>query len=104
MRTGCTAAPPNPSLAGAAAYCAFRLPPERRWASRRVSILYADFRRPVQGGVNVGGKAVLPHQVVHAGAIAVGLSLACLLFMKRMADVAVVKEWDYVEDTGDGQG
>ena len=37
-------------------------------------------------------------------AIAVGLSLACLLFMKRMADVAVVKEWDYVEDTGDGQG
>ncbi|MCI8328214.1 MAG: STAS domain-containing protein [Oscillibacter sp.] len=37
-------------------------------------------------------------------AIAVGLSLACLLFMKRMADVAVVKEWEYVEDTGDGQG
>ena len=37
-------------------------------------------------------------------AIAVGLSLACLLFMKRMADVAVVKEWDYVEDTGDEQG
>ncbi len=37
-------------------------------------------------------------------AIAVGLSLACLLFMKRMADVAVVKEWDYVEDTGDDQG
>lgn len=37
-------------------------------------------------------------------AIAVGLSLACLLFMKRMAEVAEVKEWDYVEDTGDDQG
>lgn len=37
-------------------------------------------------------------------AIGVGLSLACLLFMKRMADVAVIKEWDYVEDTGDDQG
>ena len=37
-------------------------------------------------------------------AIAVGLSLACLLFMKRMADVAVVKEWEYVEDTGDELG
>lgn len=37
-------------------------------------------------------------------AIAVGLSLACLLFMKRMADVSQVKEWDYVEDTGDDQG
>ena len=37
-------------------------------------------------------------------AIAVGLSLACLLFMKRMADVSEVKEWDYVEDTGDDQG
>jgi len=37
-------------------------------------------------------------------AIAVGLSLACLLFMKRMADVAVVKEWEYVEDTQDDQG
>ena len=37
-------------------------------------------------------------------AIGVGLSLACLLFMKRMADVAVVKEWEYVEDTGDSQG
>ena len=37
-------------------------------------------------------------------AIVVGLSMACLLFMKRMADVAVVKEWDYVEDTGDEQG
>ena len=37
-------------------------------------------------------------------AIVVGLSLACLLFMKRMADVAEVKEWQYVEDTGDDQG
>ncbi|MCI8547224.1 MAG: STAS domain-containing protein, partial [Clostridia bacterium] len=37
-------------------------------------------------------------------AIAVGLSLACLLFMKRMADVASVKEWNYVEDTQDDQG
>ena len=37
-------------------------------------------------------------------AIAVGLTLACLLFMKRMADVAVIKEWDYVEDTTDSQG
>ena len=37
-------------------------------------------------------------------AIAVGLSLACLLFMKRMADVSEVKEWDYVEDTSDDQG
>ena len=37
-------------------------------------------------------------------AIVVGLSLACLLFMTRMADVAVVKEWEYVEDTGDDQG
>ena len=36
-------------------------------------------------------------------AIAVGLTLACLLFMKRMADVAVVKEWTYVEDAGGGQ-
>lgn len=37
-------------------------------------------------------------------AIAVGLSLACLLFMKRMADVAVVKEWDYIEGKTDEQG
>lgn len=37
-------------------------------------------------------------------AIVVGLSLACLLFMKRMADVAEIREWEYVEDTGDGQG
>lgn len=32
-------------------------------------------------------------------AIGVGLTLACLLFMKRMADVAVVEEWEYVEHT-----
>lgn len=31
-------------------------------------------------------------------AIGVGLTLACLLFMKRMADEAVVEEWKYVED------
>lgn len=37
-------------------------------------------------------------------AIVVGLSLACLLFMARMANVAQVKEWDYVEDTGDDHG
>ena len=37
-------------------------------------------------------------------AIVVGLSLACLLFMKRMADVAEIREWEYVEDTGDDQG
>ena len=34
-------------------------------------------------------------------AISVGLILACLLFMKRMADVSVVKEWEYVEITDD---
>ncbi len=37
-------------------------------------------------------------------AIAVGLSLACLLFMKRMADVSVVREWEYIEDTPDHRG
>lgn len=37
-------------------------------------------------------------------AIVVGLTLACLLFMKRMADESCVKEWDYVEDSSDGQG
>lgn len=37
-------------------------------------------------------------------AIVVGLSLACLLFMKRMADVTEIKEWEYIEDTGDDQG
>ena len=36
-------------------------------------------------------------------AIGVGLSLACLLFMTRMANVAVIKEWKYVEDE-DAQG
>ena len=35
-------------------------------------------------------------------AIVVGLTLACLLFMKRMADVAVVKEWAYIQDAGAG--
>ena len=30
-------------------------------------------------------------------AIAVGLMLACLLFMRRMADVAEISEWKYVE-------
>lgn len=35
-------------------------------------------------------------------AIAVGLMLACLLFMKRMADVAVISEWKYIE-TGEGE-
>lgn len=37
-------------------------------------------------------------------AIAIGLTTACLLFMKRMADVAVINEWDYLEDTHDDQG
>lgn len=37
-------------------------------------------------------------------AIAVGLGLACLLFMKRMADVSDIKEWEYVEITDDEQG
>ena len=36
-------------------------------------------------------------------AIGVGLALACLLFMTRMANVAVIKEWKYVEDE-DAQG
>lgn len=31
-------------------------------------------------------------------AISIGLTLACLLFMKRMADVAHVKEWKYIDD------
>lgn len=31
-------------------------------------------------------------------AISVGLTLACLLFMKRMADVSHVKEWKYIDD------
>ena len=37
-------------------------------------------------------------------AISVGLGLACLMFMKRMADVSDVKEWEYVEITGDEDG
>ena len=37
-------------------------------------------------------------------AIEIGMLLSCLLFMKRMADVAVVQEWEYVEDTQDDQG
>lgn len=31
-------------------------------------------------------------------AIAVGITLACLLFMKRMSDVAVMREWDYIDE------
>ena len=37
-------------------------------------------------------------------AISVGLGLACLMFMKRMADESDVKEWEYVEITGDEDG
>ena len=37
-------------------------------------------------------------------AIVVGLSLACLLFMKRMADVSQFKEWDYIQDSTDAEG
>ena len=37
-------------------------------------------------------------------AIMVGLVLACLLFMKRMADVADIQEWQYVEITDDPDG
>ena len=37
-------------------------------------------------------------------AISVGLGLACLMFMKRMADESDVKEWDYVEITDDEDG
>ena len=37
-------------------------------------------------------------------AIVVGLSLACLLFMKRMADVSRFKEWDYIQDSTDAEG
>lgn len=32
-------------------------------------------------------------------AIGVGMTLACLLFMKRMADVSDFTEWDYIDDT-----
>lgn len=37
-------------------------------------------------------------------AIGVGLVLSCLLFMKRMADVSDIKEWEYVEITSDSEG
>lgn len=37
-------------------------------------------------------------------AISVGLGLACLLFMSRMANVSTIEEWDYVEITGDEDG
>lgn len=37
-------------------------------------------------------------------AISIGLALACLMFMKRMADVSDIQEWDYVEITGDEAG
>ena len=37
-------------------------------------------------------------------AISVGLGLACLMFMKRMADESDVKEWEYVEITDDEDG
>lgn len=35
-------------------------------------------------------------------AIVVGITVACLLFMKRMADVATVEEWKYIEDSQEG--
>ena len=34
-------------------------------------------------------------------AIGVGMTLACLLFMKRMADVAHIREWDYSKNPED---
>lgn len=37
-------------------------------------------------------------------AIVIGLVLACLLFMKRMTEVADIHEWEYVEITGDPEG
>ena len=37
-------------------------------------------------------------------AIGVGLSLACLLFMKRMADVSEFTEWTYINDSVDQDG
>ena len=37
-------------------------------------------------------------------AISVGLGLACLMFMKRMADVSDIQEWQYVEITDDEDG
>lgn len=36
-------------------------------------------------------------------AIAVGLILASLLFLSRMADVADVQEWDYLDDYEEGK-
>lgn len=37
-------------------------------------------------------------------AIVIGLVLACLLFMKRMSEVADIHEWEYVEITNDPEG
>ncbi len=37
-------------------------------------------------------------------AIVVGLTLACLLFMKRMADEASFREWEYVEEGSEAAG
>jgi SulP family sulfate permease len=37
-------------------------------------------------------------------AIVVGLTLAAMLFMKRMADVAEIKEWEYFDDIEDQNG
>lgn len=36
-------------------------------------------------------------------AIVVGLTLTCLLFMKRMADESQVREWDYVDDSEESE-
>lgn len=36
-------------------------------------------------------------------AIGVGLALACLLFMKRMADVSDIYGWKYAKDIGEGE-
>ena len=36
-------------------------------------------------------------------AIGVGMTLACLLFMKRMADVAHIREWDYTKSSEEGR-
>lgn len=37
-------------------------------------------------------------------AIVVGMTLACLLFMKRMADESTVREWSYIQDESDAEG
>lgn len=37
-------------------------------------------------------------------AIGVGLGLSCLLFMKRMSDVAVIREWRYLDGTESEDG